>query len=258
MTYRLRAASWEEGKHMLAASKIAVDRSSPVPLYYQVAQQIEQLIESGDLSVGEKLWNEADLAAALGLSRPTVRQAVQQLVQAGLLVRRRGVGTHVTTPPMRRSVQLTSLYDDLRNADRQPRTRVLDLSQVQASLEVATQLRIEPGEDVLRIERVRYAGEDPLALLLNYLPTGLVQLTSEDLETGGLYDSLRRAGLKPATAHQSIGARRATARLATLLDETRGAPLLTMTRTTLDTDGQVLEYGTHVYRASKYTFEMDL
>ena len=243
---------------MLAPSSIDIDRSSPVPLYFQVAQQLERMIEAGELPVGTKLWNEADLALALGLSRPTVRQAVQQLVQSGLLVRKRGIGTHVTAPHVRRRVQLTSLYDDLLQAKKEPRTRTLSLSTVSATPEVAAQLGTETGDPVVRLERLRFAGDEPLALLVNYLPNGLLELTADELDSIGLYEKLRAAGLKPARAHQSIGARRATSRLAKLLHESRGAPLLTMARTALDDEGRVLEYGTHVYRASRYSFEVDL
>ncbi len=95
-----------------------LDRSSPVPLYFQVAQRLEKMIESGQLAPGARLENEIALAEQLGLSRPTMRQAIQYLVDKGLLSRKRGVGTQVVNTRVRRSVELTSLYDDL-EPDRQ-------------------------------------------------------------------------------------------------------------------------------------------
>ena len=77
------------------APSIRIDRSSPVPLYFQVAQRLEQMIESGEMPPGSRLENEIALADQLGLSRPTMRQAIQHLVDKGLLVRKRGVGTQV-------------------------------------------------------------------------------------------------------------------------------------------------------------------
>ncbi len=103
-----------------AAPPIQVDRNSPVPLYFQVAQHLEHLIESGELAPGTRLENEIDLADRLGLSRPTMRRAIEYLVDRGLLVRKRGVGTQVVHAKVRRQVELTSLYDDLAKA--QPRS----------------------------------------------------------------------------------------------------------------------------------------
>ncbi len=94
---------------MNSAALPQVDRNSPVPLYFQVAQQLEKLIESGELATGTRLENEIDLADQLGLSRPTMRRAIQYLVDRGLLVRKRGVGTQVLHAKVRRQVELSSL-----------------------------------------------------------------------------------------------------------------------------------------------------
>ena len=79
----------------MSRAALLVDRNSPVPLYFQVAQHLEQLIESGDLPTGTRLDNEFDLAGQFGLSRQTMRRAIEYLVDRGLLVRKRGVGTQV-------------------------------------------------------------------------------------------------------------------------------------------------------------------
>src|ERR1700759_5714482 len=110
-------------------ASITVDRSSPVPLYYQGAQVLEQAIESGDLAPGERLDNEIALAERLGLSPPAIRRAIQYLVERGLLTRKRGVGTQVVHRAVRRPIELTSLYDDLASEGRSPRTEVLRLGQ---------------------------------------------------------------------------------------------------------------------------------
>ena len=92
---------------------VELDRSSPVPLYYQLAQAIEAAIRDGELSPGDRFENELALAKRLTLSRPTTRRAIQELVDKGLLVRKRGVGTQVVQNPVHRRVELTSLFDDL-------------------------------------------------------------------------------------------------------------------------------------------------
>ncbi|NMO57742.1 GntR family transcriptional regulator [Actinoplanes sp. TBRC 11911] len=237
---------------------VEVDRTSPVPLYYQVATRLQELIESGEIGVGARIENEVDLASRLGVSRPTTRRAIQYLVERGMLVRKRGVGTQVVHPKVRRPVELSSLYDDLVAGDRAPRTEVLDIRQMPASDAIAAALEIPAGTEVTWIERLRFAGGEPLALMHNAIPLDVLPLSKEDLAEHGLYELLRRAGHVPRIATQVIGARSATSSEARILDEKRGASLLTMTRTAWEAGGRALEYGSHVYRASRYSFELNL
>jgi DNA-binding GntR family transcriptional regulator len=237
---------------------LVIDRASPVPLYYQVAQQLEAAIREGRLPPGARLENEVGLAGRCGLSRPTVRQAIQHLVDKGLLVRKRGVGTQVVQAQVCRPLELTSLYDDLAAAGRHPRTEVLELASVPAGDEVARELGTEPGAEVVRLRRLRFTGAEPLAVLTNHLPPDLAGFGAEDLRRHGLYELLRATGVNLRVAHQTIGARGATAGEARLLTERRGAPLLTMKRTAFDDKGHAVEYGDHVYRASRYAFALTL
>ncbi|MQA96778.1 MAG: UTRA domain-containing protein [Streptosporangiales bacterium] len=237
---------------------MTVDRASPVPLYFQVAQELERLIESGELPAGTRLDNEIIFADRLGLSRPTLRRAIAYLVDRGLLVRRRGVGTQVVQPQVRRTVELTSLYDDLREAGRAPRTEVRALRVEPATDAVAMALGLDLGAEVYVLERLRYAGDEPLALMHNHVPTGRVELTGDHLAEHGLYELLRAAGITLKIASQRIGSRSATVTEARVLAEPRGAPLLTMTRAVYDEVGAGVEYGSHIYRASHYSFELTL
>lgn len=237
---------------------IVVDRSSPVPLYFQVAEQFESAIISGALLPGDKLANEIALAKDLGLSRPTMRQAIQLLVDKGMLVRKRGVGTQVVHGRVRRSLELTSLYDDLVRVGEAPRTEILALDRLGADEDVAGALGLAEGVDVWSLERLRFIGSEPLAVMRNYLPTTLVDLQAFDLERQGLYASLRQAGVLMSVAKQRIGARRAQTDEARLLREKRGAPLLTMERTAYDNSGRGVEFGRHAYRPELYSFELTL
>src|SRR4051795_8884724 len=110
---------------------VAIDRSSPVPLYHQLAEQLMASIADGRLQPGDPFENEMALAERLQLSRPTVRRAIQELVDQGLLVRRRGLGTTVANRKVHRKFELSSLFDDLQRAGRSPRTVVLELQTVQ-------------------------------------------------------------------------------------------------------------------------------
>lgn len=247
-----------EEEPLTSPLSVVLDRASPVPLYFQVAQQIEGAIDRGELVPGARLENEIQLADQMGLSRPTMRQAIQYLVDKGLLVRKRGVGTQVVHGQVKRSVELSSLYDDLLRANQQPRTKVISVEVVPAADDIAVALRRAPGSDVLRLERLRYAGDEPLAIMRNWLPPGLADLSAERLERQGLYEALRAAGVHLRVASQRIGARAATGREAGLLAERRGAPLLTMTRTTYDDGSRAVEYASHIYRPTLYSFEISL
>jgi DNA-binding GntR family transcriptional regulator len=238
------------------SAHVHIDRTSPVPLYFQVAGQMAEAIRSGRLPRGTRLANELALAGELGLSRPTMRQALQHLADQGLVVRRRGIGTLVVAAPVRRQVALTSLYDDLEHTGRHPRTDVLSFERATAAEYVAAQLGLPAGTEVLSIQRLRFAGDEPLAVLQNYLPGRLAGVTAAALRGGGLYQLLRQAGVNPRSAQQTIGARRATPSEAQLLDELTGATLLTMTRTAFDDTGRAVEFGTHVFRASRYAFDL--
>ncbi|MFB7217553.1 MULTISPECIES: GntR family transcriptional regulator [unclassified Streptomyces] len=241
-----------------AALELGVDRSSPVPLYYQLSQQLEAAIEKGRLAPGSLLGNEIELAARLGLSRPTVRQAIQSLVDKGLMVRRRGVGTQVVHSQVRRPLELSSLYDDLEAAGQRPTTRVLRNTVEPAPAATAAALGVPEGTEVHLVERLRSAHGEPMTLLRNHLPAGLVDLSTDRLEATGLYRMLRAAGVTLHSARQTVGARLATAEEAAQLAEPEGAPLLTMERTTYDDTGRAVEFGSHIYRASRYAFDFQL
>jgi DNA-binding GntR family transcriptional regulator len=237
--------------------RIELDRSSPVPLYHQVATAIEEHIQSGTLTAGDFLENEVALAARLGISRPTARQALQELVDKGRLVRKRGVGTRVAPERIRRTVELTSLQADLERAGRHPSTEVLDYETVGADADVAAAMEIPVGTPVLHVERLRLADDEPLAVLRNYLYVQTAP-SREELETHGLYEALRMRGIQPAVARQRIGARTATEAEAKTLDEEPHSALLTMERTAYDDTGKVVEFGRHIYRASRYMFDATL
>lgn len=237
---------------------VDLDRSSPIPLYFQVAQQIEHAINEGDLAPGDRLDNEISLAEQFGLSRPTMRRAIQELVDKGLLVRKRGVGTQVVHGQVTRPVALTSLFDDLANHHQTPTTVVLTNEVVIATDEVAVMLSLATGSEVLHLRRLRYAHGEPLAIMENYLPTDLISLGQMDLAARGLYQLMRQKGVNIRVAKQRIGARTGTSEECTQLGEKRGSPVLTMERAAHDDSGRPVEWGRHCYRASQYSFEVTL
>lgn len=237
---------------------MGLDRSGPVPLYHQIASRLEASIQDGSLPVGSRLENEIAFGKRLGLSRPTVRRAIQELVDKGLLVRRRGIGTQVVHGRISRSVDLTSLYDDLLATGQRPSTKVLSFEQCAADAEIAEILGIAPGDPTLRISRVRFADETPIALLGNVLPGEFLDIPREGLERHGLYRLLRARGVTVRVARQRIGARAASEAEAEALGLEAGAPLLTAERVAYDHSGRAVELGRHAYRPDLYSFETTL
>ena len=137
------------------ALQIQLDRTSPVPLYYQISEPIAKLILDGDLPAGTRLEDELSMAARLQVSRPTARQALQRLVDRGLLTRRRGVGTIVAPTHGHRPMELTSLLNDLKAAGHTVRTSVSDYEEHPANAEEAKLLKVRPGTALVHIVRLR-------------------------------------------------------------------------------------------------------
>ncbi|WP_275092142.1 GntR family transcriptional regulator [Microbacterium sp. K24] len=243
---------------VLPVEQLLPTTTQPAPLWVRLSTGLEAAIASGALPTGARLENEVSISERLSLSRPTVRRAIQELVDKGLLVRRRGIGTQVVHGSVARQIDLTSLHDDLERSGRVPSTRVLDVTLANAAPEIAAQLGIAAEARVLKIRRVRFADAVPIAVLENYLPDAYADITAETLKAGGLYHALRDRGVTLRVARQRIGARRATVDEGQLLDIGRGAPVLTMDRTAYDSDGAAVEYGHHCYRPDLYGFEMTL
>jgi len=235
-----------------------LDRSGPIPLYYQISQRLQQAIVSGQLPPGSRLENEISLCDRLGLSRPTIRKAIQELVDKGLLVRRRGVGTQVVHGQVTRGVELTSLHDDLVRSGKRPSTKLLSLEVLKADAHISEQLACPIGTEVVRIERLRFADGAPVAVMVNWLPSNFRAVSVSDLEEIGLYEWLRMRGITIRVAKQRIGARKASSKETELLDVENGAALLTMDRNAYDDEGQAIEYGHHCYRPDLYSFEATL
>src|SRR5256714_8855887 len=190
-----------------------LDRASPVPLYYQLAQTMETAIRQGRLSSGSHLDNEIELARQLSVSRPTVRRAIALLANKGLVIRRHGIGTLVVAVRVRRPVRLSSLYDDLKEAGQAPSTRLLAHEVVPAPAEVASSLRLGRGTRVLHFERLRLASDHPIALMRSFVPLALEEAVTEaGLRSNGLYQLLRLCGIRLSLVSQSIGARSAQRR----------------------------------------------
>lgn len=236
---------------------ISIERDSAIPLYEQIARPIEAAILSGTLPAGAMIEDEVSMAARLDVARPTARRALQELVNKGLLSRRRGVGTRVTPTHVHRPMKLSSLNDDLIEAGFTPTTKVLNYLVRESTATEAELLGITVGEGILSLGRLRFADDHPLAILTNIIPMDIAP-TWQELGTHGLYRCMANRGVNIASAQQEIGARGADPEEASTLGEAVGAPLLTMHRVGRTADGRSVEIGNHVYRPGLYSFKFSL
>ncbi|MCL8024532.1 GntR family transcriptional regulator [Nocardioides bruguierae] len=235
-----------------------LDRTSPLPMYSQVASRLESAIRSGVIPAGGRIESEMAIAERLQISRPTIRRAIQDLVDKGLLVRQRGIGTQVVQGQVERSVELTSLFEDLSQAGISATTTLLDHEVLEADEDVAARLSLPAGDPVLHIRRRRMADGVPVAVLDNHLPGEFADLLPASLEGAGLYQLLRSRGVGIRIAQQRIGARACTPDEASLLEMEPGAPVLTMERLTYDHTGRAIELGRHAYHPDRYSFSTTL
>ncbi|MDE1997027.1 MAG: GntR family transcriptional regulator, partial [Rhizobiaceae bacterium] len=183
---------------------VNLDRSGPIPLYYQIAKRMREAIEKGDLPSGARIDNEVRLADDLGISRPTIRRAIQELVNEGLLVRRRGIGTQVVRGRLTRNFEISSLYDDLRLKNQAPATKVLLHEMIVPPTDVLEALTLPAGTEVLHLRRLRYSNDIPFALLEDFLPPEFNHITAEALTKHGLYQLMRARGTTFRVARQSV------------------------------------------------------
>jgi GntR family transcriptional regulator len=240
-----------------------IDPYAVVPKYHQLCEIVRQKIENGVWQPHQSIPSERELEALYGISRTTVRQALDLLVSQGLLYRRHGSGTFVARPKQQHSLHLlTGFSDEMRTRGLQPGQRVLSLGFVEPTARIRSQLELAAEIcQVLRIERLRLDGGEPVSIDTAYLPLSAVQsVTVADLEaSGSLYAILAsRFNLIPAEADETLEATAADAREASLLQVREGSPLLLIERTTWASNQRPMEFAKMLCRADRYKFYMHI
>lgn len=231
------------------------------PLYTRLQDHLRALVADGRLSPHERVPSERELSERFGVSRMTARHALSQLVAEGVLYRRRGAGTFVAEPKIRQGLlTLTGFTEDMLARGLRPGARVLDLGVHAAPPEVAAALEIAAGEPVVRIERLRLADDQPMALERSHLPAGRFPgLERHSLHDRSLYRVLAEEyGLVLRSARQTLEPAAAGRREADALQIKRGALLLLLERTTYDDAGRPIEFVRSLYRGDRYKFEVEL
>ncbi|MDD5551503.1 MAG: GntR family transcriptional regulator, partial [Candidatus Omnitrophica bacterium] len=169
-----------------------INKRIPIPIYYQLKEIISEKIESGELKTGEKVTSENKLSELYQISRMTVRQAIKELIEEGLLYSEKGKGTFVARPKLKRDLsELTSLTEEMKQSVYRVRTKVLEMEVISASKKVAYKLEIAPGEKVIKIDRLRLIDAQPFFLETSFLPFEICPgLSKDDLNSNSLYSLL--------------------------------------------------------------------
>jgi GntR family transcriptional regulator len=233
-----------------------VSATSNLPLYQQLQRALREAIDQGVLGPAEALPAERHLATELGISRITVRKAIDGLVEEGLLVRRAGSGNFINTRFEKNFAKLTSFSEDMRSRGRTPRSVWLKRSEGLVTPEEALRLRLSPGAAVYRFNRIRFADEMPMCV--EYATIAASALPSLDAVDVSMYDALEAAGNRPVRALQRLSALLLNAEQARLLQTREGDAGLCVERLGFLRDGRAVEFCRSFFRGDMYDFVAEL
>lgn len=235
-----------------------LNRKGGIPLYVQVRETLRRELDR--MPDGEPVPTEAEIERRFGVSRITVRRALEDLASEGLLVRRPGKGTFVRKPKYTHELNaITSWTEQIRAAGYEPSTEHIATEAITPPEHVAEALQMAEGQVVL-LKRLRLADAEPISLMVHYLPERLVPGLSESgLHGESLYESLEeRYGLVPAVATDTVQTREATREEAGLLRTRLGEPMIFVTRVSYLEDGSPLEFVTVASRGDRYRYRVSL
>jgi GntR family transcriptional regulator len=237
-----------------------LDRRHPIPLYYQLVQQIQDQILSGELQPGDQLPSERVLSQQIGVSRMTVRQGIEYLVRDGLLLVKQGVGTFVAEPKLvPDSLALLGIAEELARRGETMTTQVLEQTVATPPQGAATGLQLPPSEKAIKLARLRSGAQGPLLLEMSYIPYSLCPgLESANLETQPLFDLFeRRYELYPVRTAQTLEATTANEYEIDLFGMEQGAVVILLVGMTYTADDRPIEYFKSIYRGDRFKFQFE-
>jgi GntR family transcriptional regulator len=240
---------------------VLLDKGLPVPLYHQLKEVLLARLRTGEWKPNDQLPTEDELGSQFGVSKATVRQALRELSEAGLVRREQGRGTFVAEQKVQFGPrQLTSFTEEMRGIGMTSASRVLEQATEGASGEIAEQLQVAEGSPVYRLCRLRLADGAPMGLQTVYIACDVAPgLFETDLTQSSLYETLeRRYGLAPDHAAQKHFAVALTAAEAALLGVAEGSPALGGERLTYLRNGRPLEVTRSLMRGDRYQIRLKL
>ena len=224
----------------------------------ETRERVLELIES--LSDGDAIPSERQLTVELGVSRLTVRAALDELVREGYLVRRRGAGTFVAEPKVAKGMTTSSISEDMRQRGLTPASRTLELEVVPAGARLGRILHVSPSEPVVAAKRLRLADGEPMAIELLHVRASLVpELTALDLEQESFYELLEhRYEIAIAGGTQTVEPTVTNEEEYAALGVPLHSPALLFERVTRAPNGEVVEFTVSTYRGDRYRLVSEL
>jgi GntR family transcriptional regulator len=224
----------------------------------ETRERVLELIDA--LDVGDAIPSERQLGTDLGVSRLTVRAALDELVREGYLVRRRGSGTFVNEPKVAKGMTISSFSDDMRGRGLTPGSRTLDFQVVPAGARLGRTLHVSPSEPVVAVKRLRLADGEPMAVELLHSPESLLPgLTARDLEESSFYDLLaQRYAIEIVGGTQTVEPTVTNEEESAALGVPLHSPALLFERVTHSSTGEIVEYTSSIYRGDRYRLVSEL
>jgi GntR family transcriptional regulator len=243
---------------LLSKSDSSDSSSSRPSLPTAVAEELRRRVDAGELKPGDRLPSEPDLAVELGVSRPTLREALRQLAAEGWLERRHGSGTFVAqrVPVATSLVVNFGVTELIRNAGRAPGTQHRSVRTERASAGIADALGMTLGAEVVVLERVRLADREPVVHSLDVFAAGELTLGELRDPTFSVYATLALRGVFVARGDANLHAVIADAKLAKVLKVKRGAPLMRIEQIDVDTNGRPVVYSLEHHRSDAFDFRI--
>ncbi|MEC0231383.1 MULTISPECIES: GntR family transcriptional regulator [Paenibacillus] len=233
-----------------------------IALYYTVKEKLHEMIEDGNYAPGQQLPTESDLCEKFGVSRTTIRLALNQLKLEGHIYQIQGKGTFVSLPKIEQSVApYRSFKEHLKGRGQQIETKVVELTVVSADKRLAKKLQISEQDAVFRLERIRYADGLPLLFSITYIPWKVTPGLTKEECSGSLYELIRnKFSIQLSHCAESIEPILLDETISKHLDAPIGAPTFLLNTVTYSTDNIPVEYSHEIFRGdrAKFTFERKL
>ena len=233
--------------------RMSMNKNSIIPLYQQLADTIKQQILNGELKENDKLMTEFELSQAYGVSRITVRKAVELLVEEGYVTKRQGIGTFVAAKKLNRVMNKLASFTEMCEQDGKiPTTELVSLEWLNASVPVSQKLQVTEGDRVLKIVRIRKSDGEPVMLEESYFRGKYSFLMSENL-TGSTYEVLRNHNTIPSHAVKTVEICYATKQEAQALSVKESQALLLHRDVVMDEAGEPIHYSKLIINPERYT-----
>ncbi len=247
---------------MLLGGNKSLNKNIPIPLYYQLKTILLEYIREGHTNIEEPIPTEIEISEYFGISRPTVRQAINELVVEGYLYRVKAKGTFIARPKITQDFLLTldSFNNEMRKKGLVPSTKILQREVIKCDEKIAGILKLEPDSDVIMLTRLRSANNEPIVFVITYVPYSVCPVLMEsDLQNESLYEIIEReSGKLISNATRSLECIIAGEFESKLLNIEKGAPVQYFESVVYLEDGTPVEYSLAKYRSdrSKFTFEL--